>query len=277
MKRTLLPLLFSSVLFADCTVQNEQRAVKLWKESRTMQQSMQKYQKLQEANELCNLSEIQIDTNLFLIANELNDENLDIKTIRKLEKDLFDMRSENNALYNHDNIQQENAQYIRELEDRLVEIQIKRNQGNKEKLEAYQADDGEDKGFKEGKAILVPIQFANGKDKVQGNKNIDSLVRKIKYTLSHHKNAQFTITGYASSLGNADNNEKLSKRRAVNTMRYIENYIPRGKIKTFGMGESDLICNIGYAVNIGGNEYQCKGGTENEASSRRVEVLYYEN
>ena len=277
MKRTLLPLLFSSVLFADCTPQNEQMAVKLWKESRTMQYSMQKYQKLQKAKELCNLNTIQIDTNLFLIANELSDNNLDIKTIRKLEKDLSDIRSENNSLRNHANIQQENSQYIKELEDRLVDIQIKRNQGNKEKLKAYKADDGENKGFKNGEAILVPIKFANGKDKVQSNKNINSLVRRIKYTLSHHKNAQFTITGYASSLGNADNNKKLSKRRAINTMRYIENYIPRGKIKTFGMGEADLICNGGYAQNIGGDEYECKGGTENEASSRRVEVLYYEN
>jgi len=57
-------------------------------------------------------------------------------------------------------------------------------------------------------------------------------------------------------------------------MRYIENYIPKGKIKIFGMGESDLICNKGYAMNIGDNEYKCKGGSENEASSRRVEVLW---
>lgn len=274
MKKELLPLLFSSVLFANCTPQEEERASTLWQESRTMQHGISKYQKLKQAESLCNFSEIQIDINLFLIANELSEGELNIQTIRKLEKKIAQLRSQNNDLYNSIHVQQENAQYLRELNNRLVEIQISRNQGNLENLQAYQADEGNKKGLEEGTAILVPIQFANGKDKVQGNKNIDSLVRKIKYTISHNPNAQFTITGYASSVGNATLNESLSKRRATNTMRYIEDYIPKGKIKTFGMGESDLICNRGYAKNIGANEYQCSGGSENEASSRRVEVLW---
>ncbi|CAA6825641.1 MAG: Unknown protein [uncultured Sulfurovum sp.] len=274
MKKALLPLLFSSVLFADCTVQEEERANQLWQESRTMQYGSSKYQKLKQAEGLCNFSKIQIDTNIFLIANELSEGELNIQTIRKLEKKISQLRSQNNDLYSSLNVQQENAQYLRELDNRLVEIQISRNQGNLENLQAFQADAGNKKGLEEGTAILVPIKFANGKDKVQGNKNIDALVRKIKYTLSHNPNAQFTITGYASSVGNATLNESLSKRRATNTMRYIEDYIPKGKIKTFGMGESDLICNSGYAKNIGDNEYQCSGGSENEASSRRVEVLW---
>jgi len=167
MKRTLLPLLFSSVLFANCTVHEEQQAMKIWKDSRTMQPSIEKYQKLQDAKRLCNLNQIKIDMNLFLIANELAEDRLQITSIRKLEQDLTDIRSENNVLYDA-TTQQENAQYIRELTDRLVEIQIKRNQGNKESLEAYQADEGDNKGFEEGKVILVPIKFANGKDRVQG-------------------------------------------------------------------------------------------------------------
>jgi len=65
MKRTLLPLLFSSVLFADCTEEQEQRAMKIWEDSRTMQPSIEKYQKLQDAKRLCNLSQINIDMNLF--------------------------------------------------------------------------------------------------------------------------------------------------------------------------------------------------------------------
>jgi len=273
MKKLLIPVLLSSLLLADCTIEKEQHANKLWLESRGMQQSMEKYQKLQQAKKLCNFSEIQIDTNLFLIANELADNNLHITKIRELEKDLSRLRSENNVLFNKATIQQENAQYISELTDRLVEIQIMTNQGKLEKLEAYNADDGNKKGFEEGEIILVPIRFANGRDRVQGNKNIDSLVRKIKHTLTNNKNATFSITGYASSVGKAKANLKLSERRAINTMRYIENYIPKGKIKTFYMGESDLICNNGYAKNIGGDEYKCKGGSENEASSRRVEVL----
>ncbi|HIP51510.1 MAG TPA: OmpA family protein [Campylobacterales bacterium] len=273
MKKLLISVLLSSLLLADCTFNEEQRANKLWLESRGMQQSIEKYQKLQQAKKLCNFSEIQIDTNLFLIANELGDNNLHITKIRKFEKDLSRLRSENNTLSNKATIQQENAQYISELTDRLVEIQIGTNQGKLEKLEAYNADDGNEKGFGEGEIILVPIRFANGKDRVQGNKNIDSLVRKIKHTLTNNKNATFTITGYASSLGKAKANLKLSERRAINTMKYIENYIPKGKIKTFRMGESDLICNNGYAKNMGGDEYKCKGGSENEASSRRVEVL----
>ena len=274
MKKVLLPLLVSSVLFADyCTPKEEQEANRLWKESRTMDYSMSKYEKLKQAGSICTSSKIEIDTNLFLLTDTLNKEKLDITTIRKLEEEISNLRSKNNHLYNNMNVQEENNQYIKELQDKLVEIQIKRNQGNKDKLEAYKADEGIKRGFSEGTAILVPIKFANGKDRVQGNKNIDSLVRRIKYTLSHHPNAKFTITGYASSLGKATLNKSLSERRAIHTMRYIENYIPKGKIKTFGMGESDLICNRGYAKNIGSNEYQCSGGSENEASSRRVEVL----
>ena len=273
MKKTLLPLLLSSLLFADCMPHEEQEANQLWKQSRDMQHSIQKFQQLQQAKRLCSTNAIKVDIQLFMIANELADQISSIKTIRKLQKLIDEARSQNIMILNG-KIQSQNAQNIKELQDRLVEIQLNRNQGQLDKLQAYDANSGTDKALGNGEEVLIPIRFANGKDQVIGNKNIDTLVRRIKHTLTTNKHAEFTITGYASSVGKASSNQGLSERRGNNTKRYIEQYIPKGKIITFGEGESDLICNNGgYAKNMGGEEYKCQGGSENEASSRRIVVL----
>jgi outer membrane protein OmpA-like peptidoglycan-associated protein len=273
MKKTLIPLLMTSVLFADCTPEQEEQANNLWQESRSMQQTMERYQKLEQAMSLCNSNKIEVDILLFRVGNKLQGE-LSSENILNIEKTLEEIRSINTSLLDS-HIRKENANTTRDLEYQLTEIQLKveTNQEKLNKLNAYVADDGEKKGFGEGETILIPINFANGKDSVIGNKNIDSLVRRIKHTLTKNKNTKFTITGYASSLGEAQDNIKLSKRRARNTINYIEQYIPKGKIIPFGQGESDLICNNGFAIDIGANEYECKGGSENEASSRRIEIL----
>lgn len=267
-------MLLSHFILADCTSQQEQQAKTLWQESRTMQYGIEKYHKLQKASSLCSLDEIEIDIQIFLIQSELDGDNLSSKKLDKLDKSLSTLYSMNN--FSFSSTKRENSTKIQELKDRLANIRLKveTNEQKLAQINEYLNPKGRNKGFGKGEKIPIPIQFNNGGSRVRGNKNINYLTNRIKNTLRKNPNAKFTITGYASSKGRASVNKRISKKRAINTKAYIERSIPKGHIvKVEGKGESNLICNTGYGTNIGGNEYRCIGGVENEASSRRVEVL----
>jgi len=272
MRKLLIPIFLANLLLADCTPSQEKLANELWQESQSLFGIDDKYQKLEQASDICPLAKIEIEKTLLLVESQLKGE-LSIEKIDHLNDLLKDIRLRTNELY--DAIKSTYSHKISELTTKLVNIEVKiqTNAKNLSKLDEYKNNNNPLKALGKGESLLIPIKFANGKDKVRNSKNIKFLVEKIKATLRENPNAQFTITGYASSLGKAKNNQSLSEQRANNTKSYIEKYISKGHIYSSGKGESTLICNNGYAVNIGNGEYQCTHGNENSASSRRIEVL----
>ena len=272
MKKLLIPIVLTNIIWANCS--SEQQAKELWQQSRDMY-GMQKYQTLKKAYTLCNMDEIEIDTLLFTIDNELKDNELSLEKLNRLSKNLSEIRSLNNTLLS--SVKSANGEEINRLDNKLVEREIKLETNNEklEKLYAHKSSIGDkSKGIKVGKKIDVLIRFANGKDRVQSSRGVKRLIQEIEASLEENPNAKFTFTGYASSRGNAKRvNIPLSKRRAINTKRYIEQYIETGHVIAQGKGESKLICTKGRAKSLGNKEYHCSNGVENETASRRIEVL----
>jgi len=273
MKRLILPLLLSNLLWADCSQNQRQQAQELWQQSQTMQ-GRQKSQILEKALETCPLSEIEVEFYLYTIEEELNQGGLSLKVLNRLKEELSNVRSMNNNLFLSD-LRSRNSDKITKITNEIatIEEKVETNQEKLNQLRAYKENSGVQRAFGSGERLMLPLLFANGSAKVSNNNTIRALIKRIETTLKEDKNAEFSITGYASSIGGAIGNIKLSEKRANNTKRYIEKHIPKGHISTSGSGESDLICNSGYPEDIGNREYKCRGGRENEASSRRIEVL----
>ncbi len=272
MKKLILPLLLSQLILADCSQNQRQQAQDFWLQSQNMQGN-EKTQILNNALQTCPLTKIKVDFYIDSIKNQLNKGNLTLETLNGLKKDLSISRSLNNSLFNK--IKNRNNDQIIDLAYQIAKIEekIETNQDKLNRLQAFKENSGVKRAFGTGERLLLPLLFANGKAKVKNNRKMKNLIKRIKATLKEDKNAKFSITGYASSRGRAKMNLELSKKRAFNTQKYIERYISRGYISNSGSGESDLICNSGYPIHIGNNEYKCKNGTENEASSRRIEIF----
>jgi outer membrane protein OmpA-like peptidoglycan-associated protein len=274
MYKLLIPLFFNTLLFADCSTNQKQQATLFWKQSQTMH-GIEKVENLKKALGTCPLKKIKVDYYLTLIEKQLNQKTLSLALLNHLNRDIFDVRAINSSLFIA-YLRNKNENKISILTQKIAQLEekIQNNQEKLNQLHAYQKNSGTKRAFGSGERIQLPILFANGKANIQSNGNIRKLIKRIKATLKEDKNAHFFITGYASSRGKASLNQRLSEQRAINTKSYIERYIPKGHIETDGEGESDLICNSeGYPEFIGAGEYLCKNGTENEASSRRIEVL----
>ena len=281
MKKLLIPVLLSSLLLADCTLEKEQKANKLWLESRGMQ-GVEKYSKIINALEHCSMKKIEVDAYLYIIKKNLNDDNLSLEKLNKIEEKIIEIRSMNNNLSTSSKVsfQETNSQLLNELNQKLVNIKIK-IETNQEKLSAlkeFQNPSVEQiKGAKIGESIPILIKFSHNNDKVTYSQSIKNLAQAIDEMLTEDSSAKFTITGYASARGTAEYNRGLSERRAANVLSYIEKKYPqtKGHITSYGKGESVLICNEGFSEDTRGDgEYSCVGnGEENESSSRRVEVM----
>ncbi len=264
------------ILLSNCTEEQEVTATKLWKESQSLF-SKAKISRLKEAKRACGLPQIELDANIYIIDKILNKNGLSLKMVNKLVEKIDKLRSlNNNSHYIYKN---DYAGKLDNLTKRLVVLKVK-FETNKKKLyllNSYLNSNKNDikKGFSDGKSVPISINFENNQDSVIQNKNINILASAINDIIYKNRDSKFTITGYTSAKGDSSYNKKLSERRAVNTKKYIENRYPitMGHILTFGVGESDLICDNSFSEEINNGEYQCLNGDENEISSRRVEVI----
>jgi outer membrane protein OmpA-like peptidoglycan-associated protein len=279
MKRLIIPILLTNLLLADCTPKQEQQAKKLWQESRAMQGEA-KFAKLKRAMGICGMDRIDVDAYIYIIDKKLKGSDLSIEMLESLSNKIDEIRSINNNIQTHgETFKHTNSQTIERLSHRLAEIKIKveTNQKRLARLNEFQNPTVEQiKSPKRGESIPILIRFAHNEATVQNSPNINTLAQAINEMLLENPNAKFIITGYASARGDAHYNQMLSERRANSVKRYIEQKYPhaKGHIDPFGKGESDLICNGGFGEDTtGSGEYQCVGGSENESSSRRVEVI----
>jgi len=115
----------------------------------------------------------------------------------------------------------------------------------------------------------VPIRFETGKYEIKegiNKKQIDELAKALK----SYKDKKIYLTGFADTRGEADKNLKLSKQRAFSIKSYlVKRYgFDDAQIVTDGFGEANPIC-ISGDIDKNGSEYSC---TEKEdySASRRV-------
>ena len=279
MKKTLLPLLLSSVLFADCTPQQEQRANTLWKESRKMQ-GMEKITLLNKAEENCSMSKITVDIHIYTINKHLDKNNLPLKSLSFLTERISIVQSMNSNLStkNKESYKSTNSHMIDKLKSKLREKKQERNENKLISIDRFKNPSVDEikKGAKRGFAIPIPLEFSHNKDVVINNSNINKLAKALHELVLEDENSTFIITGYASGRGKPNYNQKLSENRAYNTKLYIEEKYPKikGRIDSSGKGETDLICSEGFAEDSQGDgNHECLTGIENENSTRRVEVI----
>ncbi len=219
MKRTLLPLLFSSVLFADCSVQNEQRAVNFWKESIHQENNLnKKLATLNRAFALCPLKRIDIDKQIILAQGGL----LSKEEIKKL--------NERNSQI--DSIPQQHKDNNAKKINELLGIRFDNTLRAVEEI---------------GGVYRTDITFdVNHSDIYARNSSstIQEIIDKIDQEVRKDKNALFVLEGGASSEGSPQANKKLSQRRAdalkVAILKQYPNYAPN--IETRANGESELVC-----------------------------------
>lgn len=273
MKKLILPIVLTNLLLADCSPNQKQIATNLWQESQTMESS-QRLETVKKAIETCSLSKIRVDFYLLGIEDQLENGEVTLDTLTQMKKDISEILSINNSLF-ISHVRNKNDSWIDRLSSQIANIEekIETNQEKLNKLQAYKDNSGVKRAFGTGEKLMLPILFANGKSYVGNNNKTKNLLERIEQTIREDKNAKFTITGYASSRGGARGNKNLSEKRANNTKRYLEKYISKGHIDAKGKGESDLICNGGFAINSGRGEFKCNYGTEHESSSRRIEIL----
>ena len=249
MKRTLLPLLFSSVLFADCTVQQEQEANRLWKQSIHQESNLnQKLSTLNRAFDICPLNRIDIDRQIILAqGGQLSKEQIKELNNRNSQQDSIPQQHKDN-----------NARKI----NALLGIRYDNTLRAVEKI---------------GGVYRTDITFEKNRSNIyakNSSSTIQEIIDKIDQEVTKDKNALFVLEGGASSEGNPIYNRKLSQRRAdalkEAILKQYPNYAPN--IETRANGESELVCEGDFLPeeDISGN-FTCITKEDREAS-RRVTI-----
>lgn len=249
MKKVLLPLLVSSVLFADCTVQEEERANALWKKSIHQENNLnQKLATLTKALSICSLEHIYIDEQIILgqggqltqeALKDLNEKNSQQDTISQVHKDnnakkinaLLGMRFDNTLRA----VEQIGGRY-------RSDITFKVNDSN--------------------------IYVKNSTETIQ------KIIDKIDEEVKKDKNAIFGLEGGASSEGTPQANKILSQKRSDALKNALLKKYPQYQknIKTYANGESELVCEGEFLPeeDSSGN-YTCITKEDRDAS-RRVTI-----
>ena len=279
MKKLLIPVLLSSLLLADCTLKEEQNAMKLWKKS-VHKSNHNKLKLLNKAENICPLEIISIDKKIIEATQN--------PTLAKVKY----LKNANNLLLvdaKHRGHKYNNGKKIDQLFLKIFTKQQKELKNKKGIFDSHQND-----------ILTQQINILKGKPQINtpkavaelgGTYKADLLFEKSKYSIRdkslsneiikviHEEiikdnNALFGLEGGASSEGNSEYNKKLSKNRGEALQTEILKIYPNYKnnIKVFAMGESDLVCEGGLLPeeNTKG-EYECLSN-ENREKSRRVSI-----
>jgi len=279
MKRTLLPLLFSSVLFADCTAEQEQRAMKIWEESIHKSDSY-KLKLLNKAEKICSLEIIEMDKKIIDATKT--------PTLNKLKY----LKNANNLLTIDAKYRSHKYNNGKKIDELFLNYFIKEQKKLKNKKGLFNTHQRE--------VLTQRIDTLKGKPlknslkavtEIGGTYKADLLFEKSQYTIKNkrlsqqiieviHKaveqdnNALFGLEGGASSEGLSSFNKKLSKNRGEALEKEILKIYPQYKknIRVFAMGESELVCegDLLPEKNSKG-EYECLS-KENREKSRRVSI-----
>ena len=249
MKKILLPLLFSSVLFADCTAQQEQKANRLWKKSIHQESNLnKKLDTLNKALKICPLEHIEIDKQIILAQGGLlTKEDMKYLNTHNSQCDTFSQIHRDN-----------NAKKL----NKLLDIQFDNS------LRAVEKIGGEYRSDITFRVKSSDLYIKNSSSRIQ------EIIDKIKEEVQKDKNALFELEGGASSEGTPQANRLLSKKRAEALKRAILKQYPQyaKNIKTHANGESELVCEGDFLPeeDSSGN-YTCITKEDRDAS-RRVTI-----
>ncbi len=252
MKKTLLPLLFSSILFADCTLEEEQRAIGLWELTKHQKDNQEKFDELIKANDICPLARIAVDANIIkfssLSEQERQDKREEIKEL-EMENTNLNLNDNNHIINNQKKI------------DRLLHKMVK-----EEGLKAVEEIGG---------VYHADIRFKKNSHTIEPDATINEIFEKIKSEVKKDSNALFAFEGGASSEGTATYNKNLSRKRANAVKDYIvsRNNSLRKHIKIDALGERSLVCEGDFLPEINPRTGEAECITEEDKlASRRVTI-----
>ena len=279
MKKILLPLLLSSLLFADCTPQEEQKAMRIWKQS-IHKTSKRKLKLLNRAEKICPLELINVDKKIIEAGNA--------PTLSKLKylknaNNLLSLDVENQA-HKYNNGKQIDQLFLKYFTKEQQELKHKKGVFDLHKNDILnqrinilkgKASDNTLKTIGElGGTYKANLLFDKALYNIKDHSLSQEIVAVIHDEVQKDNNTLFGLEGGASSEGSSSFNKKLSKNRAKALEKEILDIYPNYKnhIKVFAMGESELVCegDLLPEKNSQG-EYECLT-QENREKSRRVSI-----
>jgi len=248
MEKLLIPILLGNLLWGDCTPQQEQKAINIWKKSIHYENNpKRKINLLLKANSTCPLEVVSVDLNIISAQLDEGTENaLSQEALKRL-------NTQNSSL---SNIAQKHIDNNAKKINKLLGMKFDNTLKSLETIGGnYKAD----------------LNFAQGSYILQENYLLNDVLNKIDEIISRHKNALFVFEGGASSEGNATENDKLAMNRA----EALKKRVPlkyKKHIELFSNGERQLVCEGDFLPekNLQG-EYQCIT-KEDRVKSRRVSI-----
>jgi len=278
MKKILLPLFLSSILFADCTAEQEQRAMKIWEESIHKSDSY-KLKLLNKAEKICSLEIIEMDKKIIDATKT--------PTLNKLKY----LKNVNNLLTIDAKYRSHKYNNGKKIDELFLNYFIKEQKKLNKKglfnthqrnVLTQRIDTLKGKPLKNslkavaeiGGTYKADLLFEKSQYTIKNKRLSQQIIEVIHKAVEQDNNALFGLEGGASSEGLSSFNKKLSKDRGEALEKEILKIYPQYKknIRVFAMGESELVCegDLLPEKNSKG-EYECLS-KENREKSRRVSI-----
>ena len=280
LKKLLAFSLFSSIIYAQCSKKEYNKAISVWRKSIHKSQQ-QKIKLLNEALKICNDLEIaKLDLDIIEASKSLN------------RQKLIEIKNRNNNL--SVTIEQQphkwnNNKIIFSLWKKYYTEQLKEAQStkgfNNQNIERLKKNikyidslNIKNEGIKSlyniGGLYKADIKFKKNSYKIENHTLSNQIADSMVKILQQNKNVYFGLEGGASSEGNHNYNQELSKKRAQELKKEIVSRYPEleNHIKIFATGESTLVCEQGLLPEKDENgEYRCIT-KEDKKKSRRVTI-----
>ena len=254
MKRLIVvSTLLSSILLANCTQEQEQKAIKIWKETIFEKDNQKKIDMLQKANGYCELPQIAVDGNIAYYYT------LSKKELKNRTTELEKLEIENSKLSGVDN------------------NHIKNNQRKIDILFGRELTEGLRAVTEIGGEYRANILFKKNSDKIEASNrsHIEEIIEQFNEVVKENSNAIFTLEGGASSEGEASYNQRLSQKRADALKKYIvlEDRDLKKHIEIESKGEQNLVCEGDFLPEVNPNTGEAECITqEDRDASRRVTI-----
>jgi outer membrane protein OmpA-like peptidoglycan-associated protein len=278
-KLLLLHILSSSLLLADCSIKQEDRAFKIWQSS-IHKNEMQKLKLQNKALSICKDLEVAYVDKLLIQAKK-----------EPTQQILIELKNRRNNLalppkfHTHKtNIGIEiNRLYLKYLTKERERLNKQKGFGVKERVTFIEKQinalkSSPTSGLKTvtrvGGTYRADLFFDKNRYKIKNYSLSQKIIDVIHQKVQNDSSVLFGLEGGASSEGKTAHNKLLSKHRAEALSRAILQQHPSyGKnIKIFAMGESQLVCEKGLLPERNSqDEYECITKEDRE-KSRRVTI-----
>lgn len=273
MKTLFLPLLLTGSLLAECSLQQEEKAMEIWKQS-IHKNNSQKLKLLNQAQKICDdLDVVYVDKLLIRTTNNTNIKNL--KELKNRGNALalatefhihkWNIRKQTNQLF---------LKYFKQLQAKKSFVQDPNIAKNIQRLESQPKGNNVKAVTEIGGTYKADLLFSVGKFNIKDKQITQEIIDVIYQEVQLDDLALFGLEGGASSEGKTVANKLLSKNRGNALSKAILKQYPSyaKNIKVFAMGESQLVCEGDLLPEKDSKgEYQCLTKEDRE-KSRRVSI-----